>query len=149
MPPSDEVYLLAVIPPERYGAAWDMFSDLLQAAFTAARNTDPQTQRLKAYMGLTQLWCVVRLNPLTPVGVYFTEIVERGGKRIMTGHTMSGRDLRRWAHLAQSAVETEARAHDCAAVWIMGRRGLLRIYDGYSIVGDARPGEMLFEKVLI
>jgi hypothetical protein len=143
-----DFYLLGVVPLENFAATWDAFSDLLIPAFTVAKNTDPYDLRLKAAAGTAQLWAVFNINPVAPVGVFFTELVEMDGRRIMCGHTMGGRGLRRWAHLAQGAVEHEARKQKCDAVQVMGRRALLRVWLGYSIVGEAHPGEMLFEKAL-
>jgi|WetSurMetagenome_2_1015567.scaffolds.fasta_scaffold00224_45 hypothetical protein len=145
---SGDFYLLGVVPIENFAATWDAFNDLLIPAFCAAKNTDPCDLRLKAAAGTAHLWAVFNINPVAPVGVFFTELVEKGGRRIMCGHTMSGRGLRRWAHLAQGAVEHEARKRNCDVVQVMGRRALLRVWRGYTIVGEARPGEMLFEKAL-
>lgn len=146
---SDDFYLLGTVPVENFGNAWEALKGFLVPAFRAAKNTDPFILRWLAVAGVASLWAVYRINPLEPKGAFFTEIIEDvDGRRIMFGHTMSGSDLRRWAHLAQGAVEAEARKRNCCAVQIMGRRGLLRIYPGYRIVGEARPGEWLFERVL-
>jgi hypothetical protein len=146
---SAEFYLLGTVPIANFSAAWDTFRELLIPAFAAARNTDPHTLRLQAVAGIADLWTVFRIRPtVLPAGVFFTEVIEIDNRRVLCAHTMSARNLRSWARVAQTAVETEARRRKCSVVQLMGRRGLLRIYSGYSIVGEARPGELLFEKVL-
>lgn len=148
---SGKLFLVAEVRPDKLAEAWEQFREFLVPAFVAAQNTDPHTQRDLVMAGESQLWAVVQVDvdySVTPVGVWFTEVFDDDGALVLNAHTMSGKYLPQWAYLAQATMEKFAKARNCRAVRFMGRRALLRIYHGYQIVGDARPGEKVFERVL-
>jgi|WetSurMetagenome_2_1015567.scaffolds.fasta_scaffold00090_3 hypothetical protein len=147
---SDKMFLIAQVRIDKLAEAWEAFREFLVPAFVAAKNTNPYTQRDLMLSGETQLWAVVQVDAqsVSPVGIFFTGIVDDDGRRVVDAHTMSGKYLPEWAYLAQNVVERFALENDCKIVRFMGRRALSRIYHGYRIIGDARPGEKLFERIL-
>lgn len=98
--------------------------------------------------GRARLALCFGLDPVEPRGVAVAQPFEDERGLILEMHTMAGEELLRWSWQLNEMATAWARELGCYAGRFHGRRGLSRAYPDCNIIGYARPGLAVYEKVL-
>jgi hypothetical protein len=141
MPRSDEGRCrLICIDPARVSELWPHVSPLIRAAMERGAITDFAVVADAALAGRALVWIAWDGTQIKAAAV--TQLSTVGGARFCTIVACGGAGRREWLPLL-AGLERYARAENCNAMRIFGRRGWERL------LSDYKPARVLLEKELI
>ncbi|MCV0371717.1 hypothetical protein [Filomicrobium sp.] len=130
--------LVLPVPVPFLGIMWNSLSPhLLRGLGASDGNLQATIDDL--FADKATLW-VVKRGEKDLLGVFLTAIVDDDGKRALDVYALSGEDLLSWGKEISAEMRRYAKSKDCHRVIFVGRRGLLRAYEGAEIVGEIKPG---------
>lgn len=133
------------VPLPLVGAMWPIVAPQLLRG-VAASDGDLKALVDDIVAGVANLWVITDDGDL--LGVFVTAIIEDDSGRAVDVYGLSGRKIERWGHLISERMNAYAKANECGRVLFCGRKGLLRTYEGVSIVGEHSPGIFQFERIV-
>lgn len=126
MAPSAE---LICVDPKRVGKVWPHVSPLLKAACRRTRLNAFEDIEADILAGRSLLWMAWNGRAIESAAATILINSESGNVCIIT--VCGGSNMERWLPLI-GQIESYARREGCARVRIYGRKGWLRVLDGYA-----------------
>jgi hypothetical protein len=126
MPSSAE---LVCVDPQRVGEFWSHVSPLLKAACCRTKLNAFADVEADILAGRSLLWLAWNGRTVESAAATILDNTEIGKVCIIT--VCGGSDMRRWLPLINQ-IENYAKAEGCGRVRIYGRKGWLRVLDGYE-----------------
>lgn len=126
MPSSAE---LVCVDPARVAEVWPYVSPLLKAACHRTKLNAFEDIEADILAGRSLLW--MAWNGRTVEAAAATILINSEAGRVCIITVCGGSDMRRWLPLIEQ-IETYAKHEGCKRVRIYGRKGWLRVLDGYE-----------------
>ena len=126
MPPSAE---LVCVDPKRVSEVWPHVSHLLKGACLRTRLNAFEDIEADILAGRSLLWLAWNGRAIESAAATILINSEPGKVCIIT--VCGGSDMKRWLPLI-GQIENYARREGCMRVRIYGRKGWLRVLDGYA-----------------
>jgi hypothetical protein len=120
---------LVCVDPKQIGAIWRYVSPLLKAACQRTGLNAFSDIEADILAGRSLLWVAWNGRAIESAAATILINSESGKVCIIT--VCSGSDMRRWLPLIKQ-IEDYARHEGCARIRIFGRKGWLRVLDGYE-----------------
>ena len=120
---------LVCVDPKRVGEIWPHVSSLLQEACRRTSLNAFEDIQADILDGRSLLWVAWNGRAIESVAATILINSEAGKVCIIT--VCGGSGIKRWLHLV-GQIEDYARHEGCARVRIFGRKGWLRVLDGYQ-----------------
>jgi hypothetical protein len=137
MPPAAE---LVCVDPKRVSEVWPHVSSLLKGACRRTRLNAFEDIEADILAGRSLLWVAWNGRAIESAAATILINSEAGKVCIIT--VCGGSDMKRWLSLI-GQIESYARREGCARVRIYGRKGWLRVLEGYEqehIIMDKKLG---------
>lgn len=119
---------LICIDPARVGEFWPHVEPLIRSAIERTELSDPRDIEADILSGRSLLW-LAWSGKIEAAAA--SQIVSVGDKKVCIITACGGSDRSRWLPLIEG-IENYARQEGCACVRIYGRKGWLRVLDGYE-----------------
>ncbi len=126
MPSSAE---LVCVDPKRVGEFWPHVSPLLKAACCRTQLNAFEDIEADILSGRSLLW--IAWNGRAVESAATTILINSGIGKVCIITACGGHGMKRWLPLIDG-IETYARAEGCTRVRIYGRKGWLRVLDGFE-----------------
>jgi len=120
---------LVCIDPKRVSEAWPHVSPLLKAACHRTGLNAFSDIEADIVAGRSLLW--VAWNGQAIESAAATILINSGSGKVCIITACGGSDMKRWLPLI-GQIENYARREGCARIRIYGRKGWLRVLDGYE-----------------
>jgi hypothetical protein len=120
---------LVCVDPKRVGEVWPHVSHLLKGACRRTRLNAFEDVEADILAGRSLLWVAWNGRAIESAAATILINSESGKVCIIT--VCGGSDMKRWLPLI-GQIENYARREGCARVRIYGRKGWLRVLDGYE-----------------
>lgn len=125
MPSSAE---LVCVPPERVSEFWPHVEPLIRSAIERTELSDPRDIERDILGGVSLLWLAWNDGIEAAAA---SQIVRIGETKVCIITACGGSNRERWLPLIEG-IENYARQEGCSCVRIYGRKGWLRVLDGYE-----------------
>lgn len=120
---------LVCVDPKRVSEIWPHVSSLLKEACRRTRLNAFSDIEADILAGRSLLW--VAWNGRAIVSAAATVLINSESGKVCIITVCGGSDMKRWLPLI-GQIESYARCEGCARVRIYGRKGWLRVLDGYE-----------------
>lgn len=120
---------LVCVDPKRVSEIWPYAGPLLMSACHRTKLNALADIQADVLAGRSLLW--VAWNGSTIVAAAATILINSGVGKVCVITACGGHDMKRWLPLI-GQIESYAKSEDCARIRIYGRKGWLRVLEGYG-----------------
>lgn len=121
---------IACVEPGRVGEIWPLVAPLLKSAIDRTRLSAWRDIADDIFYGDSLLWVAIEGEKILCATATSLQKTDFGTVCVITA--CGGTDMRRWIDLL-ARIESYAKAEGCRCTRIFGRRGWMRVLDGYSM----------------
>lgn len=127
--------------------SWEMVAPHLLKGLSAATDKTLKDVMDSIFDGTNCLWAIFEDGKI--VGVFVTAVYpDEDGTTFLDVFALGGERIEKWGKPISDAMATHAKEMGCNRIVFCGRKALLRLYEGVTIVGERAPGVYEFERAV-
>lgn len=137
---------IIVVPPENTKEALVAAGHLLLRGLSTEHGMTLQAAIDSIVEGKHQFWVVFDGEKI--IGAFLTEVFNEGDQRTLDVGALAGERILSWGKAISREMVRFANFTGASRIIFKGRKGLLRAYEGFTIVGEDSPGIFKFERAV-
>lgn len=136
------------VPVWALDRTWNMVSPHLLRGLAVATDKTLKDVVDSIFAGTNCLWAIFEDGKI--VGVFVTAVYpDDDGGRFLDVFALGGERIGTWGKNISGAMAVHAKEMGCNRIVFCGRKALLRLYEGVSIIGERKPGVYEFERAVL